>query len=260
MAYVSESPAVQKCVAELSALGALVDVYSSEWLNAHPDFHDFTVVELEEYQALSNNMCEGHLLIISTSLDDEAVSTLLPAAYPSLADAVNPKNGRHKPDLIFLNLATKQILCVGLGRKNYLFGFAIGHKEVHISDGNVRDAMRASSDEDSADPTFLYMSEFLKYDYSGFVGNLIESLHEFGIDARAYDHLPSNTTEIEEILSQGPNDDGMYDIDDELLTLEEVQAVLAEFERIDDSGNESLEKIQQLFPEIGWSDLNTQDY
>lgn len=260
MAYVSESPAVQKCVAELSALGALVDVYSSEWLNAHPDFPDFNVADLEEYQARSHNMCEGHLLIISTSLDDEAVSTLLPAAYPSLTDVVNPKIGNHKPDLIFLNLATQQILYVGLGRKNRIFGFAIGAEDVELRDGYIEDVIRPSDDEESTDPTFLYMREFIKYDYSGIVSDLIEALYEFGMDARAYDHLPLNIHEIEEILDDGPDDDGMFDIDDELLTLEEVQALLAEFERIDDSGNHNLRTLQQFFPDISWSDLNTQDY
>ena len=260
MAYVSESPAVQKCVAELSALGALVDVYSEEWLNAHPDFPDFNVADLEEYQARSHNMCEGHLLIISTSLDDEAVSTLLPAAYPSLTDVVNPKIGNHKPDLIFLNLATKQILWVGLGRKNQLFGFAVGAEDVKLRDGNIDDVIRPSEDQESADPTFLYMREFLKYDYTGIVSDLIESLYEFGIYARAFDHLPLNPDLIEEVLDEGPDGDGMFDIDDELLTLEEVQALLAEFEEAENLGHEHLETLQQFFPEITWSDLNTQDY
>ena len=260
MAYVIDSPEVKKCVAELSALGALVDVYSSEWLNAHPDFPDFNVADLEDYQARSHNMCEGHLLIISTSLDDEAVSTLLPAAYPSLTDAVNPKIGNHKPDLIFLNLATQQILLVGLGRKNQLFGFAVGAEDVKLRDGNIDDVIRPSEDQESADPTFLYMREFLKYDYSGVVGDLIESLYEFGIYARAFDHLPLNPDVIEEVLDDGPDDAGMYDIDDEHLTLEEVQALLAKFEKIDDSGNHNLRTLQQFFPDISWSDLNTQDY
>ena len=260
MAYVSESPIVQKCVAELSALGALVDVYSAGWINAHPGFLDFNVEDLEEYQARSRNMCEGHLLVISTSLDDEAVSTLLPEAYPSLTDVVNPKIGNHKPDLIFLNLVTQQILCVGLGRKNQLFGFDVGAEDVKLRDGNIEDVIRPSSDEESADPTFLYMREFLKYDYSGVVGDLIESLYEFGVCARAIDHLPLNPDLIEEILQEGPDDDGLYDIGNELLTLEEARALLAEFEEAENFGHEHLQTLQQFFPEITWSDLNTQDY
>jgi hypothetical protein len=260
MAYVSESPEVKECFAELSALGALVDVYSSEWLTAHPDFPDFNTADLEEYQSRSHNMCEGHLLIISTSLDDQAVSTLLPAAYPSLRDVLDPEIRNHKPDLIFLNLATKQILWVGLGRKNQLFGFAVGAEDVKLRDGNIEDVIRPSSDVESADPTFLYMREFLKYDYSGIVSDLIESLYEFGVCARAVDHLPLNPDLIGEILDEGPDGDGLYDIDDELLTLEEVQAVLAEFEEAENLGHEHLQTLQQFFPDISWSDLNTQDY
>jgi hypothetical protein len=260
MGYSGGTIAAQTCIQKLSEQGALVDVYSSAWLSAHPDFPDFNVADLEEYQARSHNMCEGHLLIISTSLDHEAVSTILSAAYPLLTDVVNPKIGNHKPDLIFLNLATKQILCVGLGRKNQLFGFAVGVEDVNISGGNVEDVIRASSDEESADPTFLYMREFLKYDYSGVVGDLIESLYEFGIWARAFDHLPLNPDLIEDIIEEGPNSDSLYEINGELMTLEEAQAVLANFEEADYLGLEHLQTLQEFFPEITWSDLNTQDY
>ena len=244
MAYVSESPAVQKCVAELSALGALVDVYSAEWINEHSGFPEFSLEELKEYQARSHNMCEGHLLVISTSLDHEAMSTLLPAAYPLLTDVVNPKIGNHKPDLIFLNLATQQILWVGLGRKNQLFGFAVGAEDVRLRDGNIDDIIRPSQDQESADPTFLYMREFLKYDYSGIVGDLIESLYEFGIWARAFDHLPLNPDLIEDILEEGPNSDGLYEINGELMTIQEAQSVLADFEEADNLGREHLQTLQ----------------
>ena len=145
-------------------------------------------------------------------------------------------------------------------RKNQLFGFAVGAEDVKLRDGNIEDVIRPSQDKESADPTFLYMREFLKYDYSGVVRDLIESLYEFGIWARAFDHLPLNPDLIEDILEEGPNSDGLYDINGELMTLEEAQAVLADFEEAEKLGHEHLETLQQFFPEITWSDLNTQDY
>jgi hypothetical protein len=40
----------------------------------------------------------------------------------------------------------------------------------------------------------------------------------------------------------------------------QAQAVLADFEEADNLGREHLQTLQQFFPEITWSDLNTQDY
>ena len=36
--------------------------------------------------------------------------------------------------------------------------------------------------------------------------------------------------------------------------------VLADFEEADNLGREHLQTLQEFFPEITWSDLNTQDY
>ena len=260
MAYSGGTPAARECIAKLSDLGALVDVYSNHWLESNPDFSYFTADELAEFQAKSQGACAGHMLIISTSLDDKAVSTLLPAAHAAFMDIVGPDVRKHKPDLIFINLATHQILYVGLGRKNQFFGLAIDDDGVHIRDGNIEDVVRARPREGSTDPTLVFMREFCEYDYAGVVGSLIEALYEFGVYARAWDYLPLTPDQIDEILDAGPNSDGLYDIDDELMTLEEAREVIAEFEEADEMGKENLFILQQFFTELTWGDLNTQDY
>ena len=50
------------------------------------------------------------------------------------------------------------------------------------------------------------------------------------------------------------------DIDDGLMSEEEVREVLYEFEQADSWGKENLSVIQDFFPELTWADLNTQDY
>ena len=260
MAYRGGTAAAQKCITQLSELGALVDVYSQSWLATHPDFTYFTAEDFNEYQQRSKGACEGHLLVISTSLDMEAASRLLPAAHPGFTAYFGDQAPYHKPDLIFINLATQQILCVGLGRKNYFFGFAIGIDDVKISDGNVRDVVRPWSNPSSNDPTLLFLREFIKYDYANIVLNFVEALYEFGTCARNWDHLPLTPDQIEEIIDQGPDDECMYDIDDEMMSLEEARAVIAEFEEADDWGRENLSTLQEFFPDLTWGDLNTQDY
>lgn len=260
MAYTGGTVAARECIAKLTELGALVNVYSRQWLATHPDFTYFSDGDLADYQQQSSNACEGHLLLISTSLDREAIENLLPAAHPGFVAYFGERAPYHKPDLIFINLATRQILCVGLGRKNYFFGYAVGNEDVSISDGNLRQAIRPWSDEENVNSTLVFMREFLKFDYANVVLNLVEALYEFGISARAWDHLPLTPDQIEEILDQGPDEDGLFDIDDQMMSLEEARNVIAEFEEADDWGRENLSTIQEFFPELTWADLNTQDY
>lgn len=260
MTYTGGTAAARECIAKLTELGALVDVYSKQWLSANPDFSYFTEDELAEYQSKSNSACEGHLLVISTSLDLPAVSNLLPAAHPGFEAYFGERAPYHKPDLVFINLATRQILCVGLGRKNYFFGFAVGAEEVKISDANIYESIQLSREPESQEPALVFMREFLKYDYAGIVSTLIEALYEFGICAREWDHLPLNPEEIHSIISDGPNADGLYDVDGQSMTLEEAQDVISELERTHDYGEEFLGTLQHFFPELTWGDLNTQDY
>lgn len=260
MIYTGGTAAARQCITELTALGALVDVYSKKWLSTHPDFSHFSLEDLAEYQLKSNGACEGHLLVISTSLELTAVSTLLPATHPGFTAFFLEEVRNHRPDLIFINLATKQILCVGLGRKNQLFGFAIGSDDVSIRGGNVNDVIRPWLQHVKVDPTVLFMREFLQYDYAGIVSSLIESLFEFGLCARAWDHLPLTPDQIEEILDQGPHEDGLYDIDDTMMSHDDARNVIAEFEKVDEWGKENLSTLQELFAELTWGDLNTQDY
>ena len=260
MAYQGGTVAARECISKLKQLGALVDVYSHEWLTANPDFYYCSTDDLEKYQQKSNNLCVSHLLIVSTSLDQQAVGDLLTAAHPGFEAIFGESSNYHKPDFVFINLATQQILCIALGRKNYFFGFAIDADNVKIHDGNVYDSSQPWRHKDSEDPTLVFMREFRALDYAGIVENLIESLYEFGVHARAWDHLPLIPEQIEEIINAGPDSDGLYDIDDELMTLDEARAVIAEFEEADEMGKDHLHTLQQFFPELTWGDLNTQDY
>lgn len=260
MAYQGGTVAARECISKLKQMGALVDVYSHEWLGIQPEHIYFGADDLEEYQQKSKNRCAGHLLIVSTSLDQQAVGDLLTAAHPGFEAVFGEKSAYHKPDFILINLATQQILCIALGRKNYFFGFAIGADNVRIHDGNVHNCSQPWLHKDSEDPTLVFMREFRALDYAAIVENLMESLYEFGVHARAWDYLPLIPEKIQEIIASGPNSDGLYDIDDELMTLDEAREVIEEFEDADEMGNDHLHTLQQFFPDLTWGDLNTQDY
>jgi len=260
MAYKGGTKAAQACIKQLTEICSLVDVYSTHWLATHPDFPYCSTDDLTAHQTASNNACEGHLLVISTSHDESIVGEQLMATHPGFVPVLGEGSHYNKPDFIFINLATQQILCIGLGRKNYLFGYAIGTNDVLIDDSNVQDVTSTDQIDSASTPTLLFMREFVKYDYAGVVSRFIDSLYEFGVIARTWDNLPLNPEQIEEILDQGPDGNGQYDIDGEMMSLEEARSVVGEFEAADDWGKENLSCIQDLFPELTWGDLNTQDY
>ncbi len=85
-------------------------------------------------------------------------------------------------------------------------------------------------------------------------------MYEFGICARDWDHLPLNPELIEQIIDSGPDENGLFDIDDELMPLEDVKNILQEFAEVEDWAIENLSTLQDYFPDLTWADLNTQDY
>ena len=262
MAYEGGTPNAQSCIEQLKQLDALVDVYSNEWLAANPDYYDFYPEDLVEYQHKSKGTCTGHLLIISTSLHRDQVAQLLPAAYAPFSD-IFQRNGHHKPDLVFMNLATQQVLCAGLGRKNYFSGVAVGDDQVRLSDGDIDLIVRDwNTTEISAQKIAnkRFMQEFCKYDYARVIPSLLESLYEFGCNARGWDHLPLNPELIQDIIDAGPDADGMFQVDDDLMSLDEINVVMEDFAHYEDMCSEHLHTLQTYFPDLTWSDLTTQDY
>jgi hypothetical protein len=50
MGYSGGTVAARECISKLKQIGALVDVYSNEWVEANPDFNYFVAEDLENYQ------------------------------------------------------------------------------------------------------------------------------------------------------------------------------------------------------------------
>lgn len=260
MIYKGGTDAAKTSLSELKNLGALVNVYTKEWLDSNPDYQYFSHDDLDDYQEKSAGACEGHLLIISTSCFRDLISSLLITAHQEFNKIFGENVRLHRPDLIFINLATKQILCVGLGRKNYFFGYALHDERVKLQDGSVQELVRQTYKNSEANPTHKFLNNFLKYDYAQVVSSLVESLYEFGICARDWDHLPLNPELLKQIIDSGPDENGLFNIDDEMMPLEDVKNILQEFSEVEDWAIENLSTLQDYFPDLTWADLNTQDY
>lgn len=262
MTYTGGTSNARACIEHLRSIGALVDVYSNEWLAANPDYGGFYPEDLDEYQRKSKGACATHLLIISTSMHSDQVAELLTAAYAPFADIFEP-NGNHKPDLVFINLATKQVLCAGLGRKNYFFGFAVGDDQIQLRDGDIDLLVRnwySTNLPAHKIATQRFMEKFCKYDYAGVVASMLEALYVFGCNARGWDNLPLNPELIQDIIDAGPDANGTYQVDDDSLTLDEANEILQDFACYEDMCNAHLHTLQTYFPALTWSELSTQDH
>lgn len=262
MTYKGGTSTAKSCIEKLKQFNALVDVYSNEWLAANPDYGGFYPEDLDEYQRKSKGACATHLLIISTSMHSDQVAELLTAAYAPFTD-IFAEHVHHKPDLVFINLATKQILCAGLRRKNYFFGFAVGDDQVLLSDGDIDLLVSNWNSTELLAHKIAnqrFMQEFCKYDYAGVVVSMLEALYEFGCNARGWDNLPLNPELIQDIIDAGPDADGFFDVDGDQITQEAITEMVEDFAHYEEIGNEHLDTLQTYFPELTWGDLNTQDY
>lgn len=266
MAYAGGTEAVKEFIKKYTERGLLVDVYSPKWLDTHESFPYFNVDDLDEYQERSGGACEGHLLVLFTDNENRELEADLLNIYSPFEKIFGENIRRHKPDLLFINLATKQILCMGLGRKNQFFCYQLQDDIPELREtvllnallGWYKSSMTNPSSDDLATQSFI--SNFVGYDYANIVANLTEALEDFGESASVRDHLPLNDDEIESILNNGPDANGLYLVDDEEMTEEEVKKIQAKFADSNARTREHLETFEEFFGEIYWEDLSTGDY
>lgn len=254
-----------KFIQQYKDAGHIADVYSADWLKKHPDFPLFSEYELEDYQKASRRKCVGHLHVIHFDNYSPELPTALGTLYKPFQLAFD--NAYHKPDLVFVNLLTEQIFCIGLGRKNDFFFYELGKEKVVYREVAVLKALCNANygkvDETSIEFKKLKRSieKFTRYDYGRVLEYLVEALAEFGQLACDWDHLPLNSDLIDQILSSpptGPN--GLYEVDGDYMSRFEVEQILEKLELINELGKEHLNTIQWFFPFVEWCDLNTQDY
>jgi len=266
MAYTGGTKTVKDFIKKYTELGLLVDVYSRNWLKAHAEFPYISIDDLDDYQEQSGGACEGHLLVLFTGRDTTELEADLLKIHKPFGKVFGEHIRLHKPDLLFINLATKQILCMGLGRKNQFFGYQLKEDISQLRGTALLNSLlgwyKTSMTNPSADDleTQSFISNFVKYDYANIVANLTEALEDFGEQASVRDHLPLNEDEIENILDKGPEANGLYLVDDEEMTEEEVKNIHNELVESNARTREHLDTFEDFFGKIYWEDLSTGDY
>jgi hypothetical protein len=199
----------------------------------------------EEYgQELLN-----HLLIVCIAMCNEKEKEELVAVYPPLGSLL--QTNKHEPDFMFINLDSKKILCIGLGRKNCFFAIdAASNKSVRVFPSHY------------GNNDLSYIEDFTKLDHGEFVEEFAISLSQLGEALADFENTPGNIETASVSLDDGPSEDGSYTINGEydLYTRDEIAGFIHAHEKSLKDCEWAMHLINSLFPDITSGEFNTQDF
>lgn len=205
---------------------------------------------IEELEAdpSENAKPKNHLLFIYLeSYKRELINKLL-VLCPAL---VKHFDGLHEPDFIILNLYTKQMLCVGFGRKNRIFAYDPMYEPFIDFFG-----LTGSGDGGK------YLDRLMEHDCYEAVRDFAQALATLSEAMFDWDHLPHNPEMLEIALDDGAKSDGLYYVEDDEdgYTKEDLEGYIEEYADCQIRGDAALKIIHVFFPECEWGELNTGDY
>lgn len=238
--------------------GNLTDVYSQEFFDRQPTYEEDPYAPfdkngmeyIDELEADPNESIKpkNHLFYIYVDEYKKELIDKLLEAYPQLVEYFG---AFHKPDFLILNLHTKQMLCVGLGRKNRVFAFDPTY-ESHIDFFGIT----GIGDEGK------YLDAFMEHDCYETVRDFAQALATLSEAMYDWDHLPQNPDLLEIALDEGPKSDGLYYVegDDEGYAKEALEEYIEEYADAQKREDEAMKVIRIFFPNQDWWELNTGDY
>ncbi|ABP35273.1 hypothetical protein [Polynucleobacter asymbioticus] len=252
------TPTVIQLFDRLQSEGSLVDLYSKEFFDKNQDGPAFFLQPFEMIEEVERGISEdygdnkfplNHLLFLCVSLLSNEDKQLLISLYAPLKNIL--KDDIHHPNFLILNLYTKQILAVGLGRKNRLFCIDVA------SNKNI-DLINLPEDSEGNN----YIQNFTEHDVVDFFSDdLTGSLQTLSYAFFEQDHLPF-INDLQDALESSPNEEGLYELDgyEDGVTAQDIKDMIKEYENHQESINQSLQILQSFFPELTEGDLNTGDY
>jgi hypothetical protein len=247
-----------KLLEKLNKSGDLVDVYSDDFFNRQPTYEEdpsapFLKGGMESIEEIESDNFEkakpkNHLLFIYVDQYKKDVQDELTIVYPPLKKIFD---AGHLPDFLLLNLYTKQMLCVGFGRKNRIF----------ILDAKSGKGINAF-DLYGINDDSKYVEKFIKNDVYEATSDLLHALHNLSVTMYEYDHLPGNDDLVAFALDEENTRDGLHYIegDDEGYTTEQINEFLEKYQEYQVYEDEAMKMIKVFFPQCERGELNTGDY
>jgi hypothetical protein len=118
----------------------------------------------------------------------------------------------------------------------------------------------SESDKTAKSLNHQYLQKFCELDRFRLTADLFESLYYFGLSSFEFASLPHSMMDIDEARGNGPNEDGMFEIDGEEFSEDDLDELESSYEEAANDCKSHIRKIQLLFPKIDEGDLITGAY
>lgn len=258
MKVTNGTPQAMKLLEKLKKSGDLVNVYSADFFNRQPTYEEdpsapfskggMEMIEETEEDHDEEAKPKNHLLFIFIDQYKKDIHEELKSVYPPLKKIFDMG---HEPDFLLINLFTKQMLCVGFGRKNRLF-------IVDAETANVINAFDLCGTNDDSD----YIDKFIAHDVYEATSDLLHALNDLSVTMNEYDNLPGNEESVEWALEEENIRDGLHYIedDDEGYTTDQINEMLVKYRQYRAQEDEAMKMINVFFPQCDRGELNTGDY
>ena len=256
MNFVGGTSAVRTFFQELAKDSLLVSPYTDKWIKTN----------YKKSKPISN-LDNGEIIFINASrIYGERLAQLL-KIFPKFSSGFSTEYTITNTDFIAINLRTQQIILMGLGRRDQIHAriYRDGKFE-YVNYSEVEEFVNddyetiSESDKTAKSLNHQYLQKFCELDRFSLVADLFESLYYFGVSSFEFANLPHSMMDIDEARGNGPNEDGMFEIDGEELSEEDLDELERSYEEAANDCTNHIRDIQQLFPKIDVGDLITGAY
>jgi len=244
MNYTGGTKQALSFIEKYKKLGYIVDIYSDQWVNAQdPDeYYAITPEDLIRFDKDFGKEYRGHLLAVYLGDANPELRQELRKILKPFDEYCNIKPSSWRilsiPALLFINLKTQEILCIGLGYKNRIYSFELGkYMHAHKNGLQITDAVKCSED-------------FYALDHHNVAKGALKTMEQLGDNYYEYDNLPGNA----DVIVSLNEDDGLYYFDDydtdEGMTAEEVDELVADYARYSEWIDDCIDDLKAYFPKI----------
>jgi hypothetical protein len=200
MIPIGGTPKALALMKKLSTSGNLIDIYNRERITALKEPSFVTLEMMDEFDKMHGTNYHHHLLALF--VDDAVSGNELIDVYPDFDEKFNDKV--YKPNLIFINLSTQQIISYTRVRKGNINSEFIPHPS-------------GIKDTNSTERTFFTDTDWEErqeklhqLDYADVIGHLSEALEQISNADYNLVYRDIDSGHIDDMLARGPNKHGVY--------------------------------------------------
>ncbi len=256
MAYIGGTSLANKFISKYSSSGHLLDLYSDAWISKNKDFDGMSIADFKKYDAKFGTDYRNHILLISTDWYEDSESNFsedLAQVFPKYKNQLRNYSDHvyFDPNFVLINLATKQMLAVGLGRNNRCFMNDVSsNSSVFMNLPNDLSAQAVFGKKDKT-----YFSDFLRLDHAGIVYKFLFTLNEIGplVYTRDSECTPAL---YDELLMAEPDEDGVYEVYGDTFSEEDRNELIKVYEKLNQKVIIHEEFLMRFFPNLDFGSLN----